>query len=365
MIGGPLLHERVARTRIAVPGGAFVFGSGCVVAPERVLTARHVLARKGETPTVGQRCEVQAWPCVGPVWSVGTVLWIGEDENVDVAVLAVPGLLPDVPDVPWGRLAGSEPVPWNATGFPVASLEGAGRAAEQVSGSLGPASNESTGGLALTCSSRRPRALKDGSAWAGLSGAAVFVEARLIGVVVKDSARFDDSLIGLRVSAFHEDVGLLAALGRPALVLDPVGTGSRAHIRSLSASACRDILSPAFRLALARGIFGTKWSTGPRPFSCWSDSIPIGCLSPQRTRTPPLVEEFLLHEQPHRIGRGAAQVVTTIGSRHEYCGHSYGHADSLDSHFRGVVIDRKLGVRGPMLREPGRDGFFNLDYVRS
>jgi hypothetical protein len=57
--------HRVVRTRVPIPNGLFVFGSGYLVAPARVLTARHVLAAAGRTAEVGQPCQIRVWPC-GP-----------------------------------------------------------------------------------------------------------------------------------------------------------------------------------------------------------------------------------------------------------------------------------------------------------
>ena len=181
-----------------VGDGLWVFGSGCLVASGRVLTARHVLARTGEQPKVGQACEVRAWPC-GPAqdWLVGVVLWL--HPFADAAIVEVNALGRELEPLTWGRPEGSDPLPWTATGFPVAALDADDRREETVFGRVAPGSAASTGRLALTVESRsaRPDAVGD-TGWAGLSGAAVLSGEALIGIVVTDPGAWAGSLDALR-----------------------------------------------------------------------------------------------------------------------------------------------------------------------
>ena len=177
------------RTRVPIGEDVWVFGSGYLVAAGRVVTARHVLAPDGAQPAVGQACQVRAWPW-GPAqeWRRGQVVWL--HPAADAAVVTVDALGTDLPPVAWGRIEESDPVPWTATGFPVAGLDDDDRREEVAFGRVAPGSLASVGGLALTVESRS--AMDEpggGSGWAGLSGAAVFSGDLLIGMVTTDPHR--------------------------------------------------------------------------------------------------------------------------------------------------------------------------------
>jgi tetratricopeptide (TPR) repeat protein len=206
-------QHRVVRTRVPFRADVWVFGSGYLVAPGRVLTARHVLADQGAEPHVGQSCQVRAWPC-GPAetWTDGTVVWL--HPSADVAMIAVDGMGGGLKPVPWGRVEGSEPLHWTATGYPLAALDDLDRREEGVYGRLAPGTAASIGGLALTVESRSAQsAPQGGSGWAGLSGAAVFSGGHLIGIVTTDPAQWAESLEGIRSSALIDDADLFVCLG--------------------------------------------------------------------------------------------------------------------------------------------------------
>jgi tetratricopeptide (TPR) repeat protein len=208
-------EHRVVRTRVPVRADVWVFGSGYLVAPGRVLTARHVLADQGVEAHVGQACQVRAWPC-GPAetWNDGTVVWL--HPRADVAMIAVDGMGGGLTPVPWGRVEGSEPLRWTATGYPLAALDDLDRREEAVYGRLAPGTAASTGGLALTVESRSARPSAAGSSgWAGLSGAAVFSAGHLVGIVTTDPAQWAESLEGIRSSALIDDADLFVCMGAP------------------------------------------------------------------------------------------------------------------------------------------------------
>jgi tetratricopeptide (TPR) repeat protein len=215
-------YERVVRTRVPVQDELWEFGSGYVVAPERVLTARHVLDAGGAEPHVGQACEVRAWPCLPPdgPWTAGVVVWLHPDK--DAALIAVPGIGTGMDPVRWGHVEGAATVPWNATGYPIAGLDERGRTEEGVSGTLEPASGSSTGSLALTVTSRtaQPDARGD-TGWEGLSGAVVFCGAHVVGVITTVPADWNHSLEGVRLTALAGHPDLAARLGFP-VELEPV-----------------------------------------------------------------------------------------------------------------------------------------------
>jgi tetratricopeptide (TPR) repeat protein len=215
--------KRVVRTRVPIGGGLFMHGSGYLVAPQRVLTARHVMALGDEAPRLGQDCEVRVWPC-GPTenWVPGLLTWL--HPTADVALITVDGLGSNLSPVAWGTISGHRPIGWTATGYPEASLDEDDRVEEQAYGSLAPVSAESRGGLALTVGSRPPR--EDSGArtgWQGLSGAAVFAESWLIGIVTADPGGWEKSLIGVRTALIVEPAKIAEYLGTAVVSVPVIG----------------------------------------------------------------------------------------------------------------------------------------------
>jgi tetratricopeptide (TPR) repeat protein len=203
----------VVRTRIQVAGGGdrFTFGSGYLVAPGRVLTAAHVLVAPREDPPArkGQTCEVL---CSGAdeVWLPAEVLWV--EAAFDLAVVGVEagsGLAP----LRWGRVEGDEPLMWSAVGYPVASLDEGGRQPEHAWGETSAITQAPAEKLGLTVNSRHARLSATTSGWAGLSGAAVFCDRRLVGVVIADPSGYEGSLVARRLEAVADDRSLHEALG--------------------------------------------------------------------------------------------------------------------------------------------------------
>ena len=145
------------------------------------------------------------------------------DPASDVAVVAVEGIGNGVPPVRFGRLDDEEPVPWSAVGFPNAGLTDQGRQPERAHGDVDAVTNEFDERLGMTVSSRDTRAEDaETSGWAGLSGAAVFVNAFLIGVVVADTRQFEHSFTGVDLTALqHDDV----ARGLEGLAIEPIVAG--------------------------------------------------------------------------------------------------------------------------------------------
>lgn len=221
------MDGRVVRTRVPIGENLFVFGSGYLVAPGRVITARHVLAPEGAAASVGQACEIGAAPWGrDQVWSPGRVSWL--HGSADAAVIAVDGVGDGLPPVRWGRIEGSDPVQWTATGFPSAGLEEHARVEEQAYGRVAPGSRESVGGLALTVKSRKAEDAADGgSGWAGLSGAAVLSGDLLIGIVTSDPERWGAGLDGVRSVRLLADPTFAARSGSSGETV-PVTARSRA-----------------------------------------------------------------------------------------------------------------------------------------
>ena len=163
-------ETQIVRTAVALEDGhhLYRFGTGYVIADGLVLTASHVLApHEGTTGHLGQQVQVAL---IEGEWLHSIVAWI--DCERDIAVLSCPSLSASSP-ARWGRLVGTQPVAWDAAGFPAASARSdSERRVEHVYGRVSPVSERSAGRLALTIESREAR--RGHSPWAGLSGAAVF-----------------------------------------------------------------------------------------------------------------------------------------------------------------------------------------------
>jgi Trypsin-like peptidase domain len=201
--------------QVRTPGsteGTYRFGSGYFVAHDLVLTARHVLVRPEftarERPVEGQPCEIS----FGNGWLAARLEAAGD---VDVAVLrtaADGGWHP----ARWAKLVGSEPVHWDAVGYPVANVGQERREREHAYGEVSPLTGDGDNWLGLTVTSREPReAGTPATGWAGLSGAAVLCEGRIIGVITEDLKAYSRSLKALRAIAILADPVIAAALDRP------------------------------------------------------------------------------------------------------------------------------------------------------
>ncbi|GAB3901595.1 hypothetical protein GCM10029964_090610 [Kibdelosporangium lantanae] len=161
---------------VLVDEGNAGYGSGYLLAPSLVLTARHVVqqANAVEVRRRGQRVPA-------------TVLWRGYGPEVDIALLRIDPL-PDAVAPTFGDLSrvSVRTVPFDLVGFPRHKRRKADgavvRDTDQVSGDIPAGANLQTGVLDLL---RNGRPLTVGDNWAGLSGAAVFSRGLLVGVVIE------------------------------------------------------------------------------------------------------------------------------------------------------------------------------------
>ncbi|MEW2621334.1 tetratricopeptide repeat protein [Streptomyces sp. NPDC048106] len=154
-------------------------GTGYLLGPRLVLTARHVLA--GRTT-----CDVQvpggrAVPC--------TVLWRGAT-HVDAALLlAETDLREQVAPARWGRLVTARHQPCDVAGYPQAGRRAdGGLDLQQPRATLAPGTGALSHRYTVELASAPPAdpARRTPSPWSGQSGAALFSGALLTGVVVSD-----------------------------------------------------------------------------------------------------------------------------------------------------------------------------------
>ncbi|ARH89430.1 S1 family peptidase [Streptomyces sp. MOE7] len=206
-------------------GGAV--GSGYLLAPRLVLTARHVVADAlpGEGPASPPgrsatnravrdlarhrpRCRVRALKCTGrSTFSDAVVVWWAV--HADVALLVTVDLsapADDPTDPPtWADLPSADPVEVTAVGFPDADVNAEVRESRQIKGVVTPLSGVKRGQWVIQVDGTIGDGTRDsGSAWAGMSGAALFAEDQLVGIVTVDAAPQDPQRMQLWAVPAHE-----------------------------------------------------------------------------------------------------------------------------------------------------------------
>ena len=234
---------RVSELYAAGPDGGGS-GSGYRVGGRLVLTARHVVA----PALAGSGGRVLVRPLGVPGWLPARVEW--EDADADAALVAVEDDDWRAPTgesvLRWGELAGSDPVPCAAVGFPWASVRPDWmRDTAHVYGQLAPLGQLKAGRLDLDVASASASAREGGSPWAGMSGAGVIADSHLVGVVTVDPARYQDRLVAVPVGSLLADEGFRARLAghRVRAEATPVGAGWYLELPGGQAVS----LAPAYR----------------------------------------------------------------------------------------------------------------------
>ncbi|HEY8987349.1 MAG TPA: hypothetical protein VIU15_48285, partial [Streptomyces sp.] len=272
--------------RVAYVRTATCCSSGYLVAPRLVLTAAHCVGEAGDRAEVqvlrpGSRQGAQQASQVAP-FRVVALSGDGETDGVDgFALLQAleddPFALEAPRAVRWGRLTGGEPLPAEAYAFPALAVEGLWRNVEHTFGSLIPGTGTVTGPertgwyLDFDVNGRA----SSGDRWRGASGAAVFAEDRLLGLVGAH-AHGRLKVIPVQLLGGQEPfLRLLAAGGVGHVVFEPVWKGRQrvleAPYRSLSDSAsAADLLLPQHSVVEFCGHEEdlrelTEWCTAPAP----------------------------------------------------------------------------------------------------
>ena len=188
------------RQRIAAVHGASQ-GSGYLLTPWLVLTAAHLIGEDGPATVVvpdgtgPQRC---------------TTVWSRHDQECDAALLvAARELVPpegfrEFSTLVWGRVEDLSPRPGaHAVGYPYIQRDADGELdGEQLVGTLKPGSGLLRHRHVLDSLHGAPAGRPDGgSPWAGFSGAAVFAENRLVGVVRADPTQWQHGRLEITPAA--------------------------------------------------------------------------------------------------------------------------------------------------------------------
>lgn len=214
---------RLALIRGGTKDGPRSTGSGYLIGPRLVLTARHVLVDR-ETGEPWPKLSVQiGHPAQGPTRTAkAELLWTPPDE-LDVALLRIDQAM-DIPgSVLWGRPAGRAPLPYAGLGYPKAAVVET-REVENLRGTLSPLSG--SGRHYVLDQGPAPEPGADGrNAWGGVSGAAVFCGHRLVGVVVQEPAAYGARrLLAVPAHSFAQDAGFLNHLAEHACALSELAT---------------------------------------------------------------------------------------------------------------------------------------------
>jgi hypothetical protein len=180
-------RRRLADVRAGSASQQESCGSGYLVGRRLVLTCRHVVA--GDQDRVWPRLEVRlGHPGAGPhVRAAAEAVWVHPTR--DAVLLRIVGEpVSSGAAVRWGWFAGGQPWEYSGLGFPEFADYANERGVEQLVGMLPPLGAGPDGSFVLDQGSA-PNA-STGRAWPGVSGAAVFCQGLLTGMVAKDDLRF-------------------------------------------------------------------------------------------------------------------------------------------------------------------------------
>ncbi|MGO4754604.1 trypsin-like peptidase domain-containing protein, partial [Streptomyces sp. 2MCAF27] len=185
-------------------------GSGYLITDRTVLTAAHVVADAAATIRLRFRADQEgAWTADGVV--------VFKAPHIDIAVVSLMDTpdLPPVPTVTFGRLVDADgELPCSMMGFPRFKLRedapgsGSGsrfRDAHHQQGTISPWSNTRQKTLSIRVDAPAPDPDLEVSPWEAMSGAAVWSEGHLIGLVIEHHASEGlGRLTASRVDRWHE-----------------------------------------------------------------------------------------------------------------------------------------------------------------
>ncbi|WP_336159985.1 tetratricopeptide repeat protein [Amycolatopsis sp. VC5-11] len=238
--------------RVAAVTGAGGPGSGYVVGPRLVLTSAHVVAEVGTSVTVFRPGREGSF--------TGTVAWCGTPGGRDDAALVVvdDSAWTSVEDggvVRWGRTVTHRPgIGCECWGVPdLVQRPGRAVEVEQLAGTLNPGDGLVGGRYVMKLAGHPPGG---GSPWGGMSGAAMFCDGLLTGVIAADPAgRGHAALEAVPASVLLADQGFAAVVnactGTAVARCEPVELQALAE-RGVPAGG--GVSSPAGLLSARKGI---------------------------------------------------------------------------------------------------------------
>ncbi|MEU4982547.1 serine protease [Streptomyces sp. NPDC021969] len=282
------------------------YGSGYLIAPRLVLTARHV-TRHQTTGLPWPRIDVYVGlPSFGAVEHRSAEVRWTHPGGRDVALLELDAAV-DVPgEVPWGRVGGISPVLYGGLAFPLATRTPDGhRKVEQLHGILLPlAGGRGIHDLYALNQTVAPGEREDGKqAWGGASGAAVFCDGCLVGVVVHDDEAFrNHRLHACPAHTFVTDRGFTDLLHEygvaPQATLTVIEGGPASAPQAPAALAPPSWLSPLPTRASGRFVGRKAELRNAR--SLVSGGRVISILGPEHTGKSAFIERLVGDEDFHR-----------------------------------------------------------------
>jgi tetratricopeptide (TPR) repeat protein len=197
----------------------YACGSGCAIGGSLILTAAHVLHDDGG----GIADDILIRPLGSSVLSAAVLAWI--DFDLDVALLrAQDSDWSPFPPIRWGTFATSlTRQHCVSVGFPDVQANTESRDVEQASGIVNPLRMVKQDLLAMSVDDPPVRVDRSKSPWAGMSGAAIWCDSLLIGVIIRDPSGFDSHrLIACPAAKFGANADFVAAVaeecGEPPLL---------------------------------------------------------------------------------------------------------------------------------------------------
>ncbi|MFF1875315.1 FxSxx-COOH system tetratricopeptide repeat protein [Streptomyces sp. CB03911] len=192
---------RLTLVEVSLSRGYVRYGSGWLLGPRLVLTARHVVTDSDGTPLPGIQVQVgdprTGAPSPPPVRRGARVCWPmpgavpGGAPDVALLLLDEPVPAGAAPPVRWGQATGVTELLYQGFGFPrfadPRDLRGrspVSNPVEHLRGTFSPASSDGLGALVLDTSTWPPESPDPQQQWSGASGTAVFCQGRLVGVVL-------------------------------------------------------------------------------------------------------------------------------------------------------------------------------------
>ena len=205
-------------------------GSGYRLGSRLVLTARHVI----DPALAAADGRLLLRPLGVPEWLPARVEWADADADAALAVIEAEDWEAPAGEsvLRWGKLAGSDPVPCAAVGFPWASARpDRVRDTAHLYGQLAPLGQLKQDRLDLDVASASPSAREDDSPWAGMSGAGVIADSHLVGVITVDPARYRDRLVAVPVSRLLADEDFRERLAAHAVPAEAASVGGGWYLR--------------------------------------------------------------------------------------------------------------------------------------
>lgn len=197
--------------------GTFRLGTGYLVSPDRALTARHVLIGASEDESSAE--QVQVFQDSNKKWVSASTTPLWERTGVDAVVLALDEPFGDIAAVEFGVTTDlEENKNWVSTGYPgvVAQPDHAsGLSNFPTSGLSGLWYTQGGGGQLAGGVGRYLELGVEYAAdnWQGVSGAPVFVDDRLVGIVASAWTTFNNERIqGVPIEHIVQDPEYLAAM---------------------------------------------------------------------------------------------------------------------------------------------------------